>query len=245
MRLVAIAAATIVGVLCISIIYVACGDVSARVSCNSDADCSQQTILGIDGGGASASCCAGYCVAPSNGCDTGHRYLTVSGWFSNCVPIGSCSAVSLDMAGTSHDLAGQAPADLAGQPPHDLAGQPPADLAGQPPADLAGQPPADLTVVYDLTPVPRDLIGCNPPNITGTSTLGHGMTATIMGSDLTDGNLVETTVTLGATPLSIRPMGSSDTQLHVDIPSTLTPGTYDLTVTTPCASATLVALTVN
>jgi len=72
-----------------------CGsDIASKVMCAKDIECQalMGTLLEPDAAvGTFPQCCAGFCMIPSLGCDTGYRYLTVDpnnapgGGFGKCV----------------------------------------------------------------------------------------------------------------------------------------------------------------
>lgn len=91
-----------------------CGsDISSKVMCAKDGDCLKLmgTLLEPDAAvGTFPQCCAGFCMIPSLGCDTGYRFLTVDpnnapgGGFGECVPAPSMCTPP-DLGTTPPDMA--------------------------------------------------------------------------------------------------------------------------------------------
>ena len=81
-----------------------CGsDISSKVMC-SDASSCLKTAGNLFAGDASVDllpqCCAGFCVMPSMGCDSGFRYLTSAPAFGDCVAEPMCQATTTPDLGT-------------------------------------------------------------------------------------------------------------------------------------------------
>lgn len=72
-----------------------CGqDFVSKISCSTDAQCQTQTGTLFADGSADflPQCCAGFCVLPSGGCDSGYRYLDNDPGYGACVVDPGCPA---------------------------------------------------------------------------------------------------------------------------------------------------------
>ena len=77
-----------------------CGqDFVAKISCTDDKGCQTQTGTLFSDGSVDflPRCCAGFCVLPAGGCDSGFRYLDNDPGYGECVVDPGCPAGPPDM----------------------------------------------------------------------------------------------------------------------------------------------------
>lgn len=84
-----------------------CGDVEPQVKCSTDDSC-VQLAGNLFAGDASTEtlpvCCAGQCVVPAGGCETGFRFLTNEPGYGACVTETTCGGGGGGDMSTARDM---------------------------------------------------------------------------------------------------------------------------------------------